>query len=126
MIPAVYDAGALLAAERKKSQMLTQHAELLRLKIKPVVPTVVLAQVWRGGPQPRLSELLKGCDIRPCSEATARLAGTTCAAAKTTDVVDAIVVTTAVTTGSRVFTSDPVDLKHLADSINAKLQMRVV
>lgn len=64
--------------------------------------------------------------VRPVDEAAARLAGQTCGAANTTDVVDAIVVAIALASGSRVFTSDPVDLKHLADAIGAKLQLHPV
>lgn len=128
MIRLLYDAGALIAAERKSVRMDALHRLALEAKLKPLVPVVVLAQAWRGKRQERLARLLKGCDILPDDEHTGRLAGQTCALAGTADPVDAIVVATAVRLGTRVFvvTSDPADLKHLADSLGAKLQMYVV
>ena len=93
-MPAViYDTGALVAAERNKPAVWEIHAEALALGLRPIVPVVVLAQAWRGGPQHNLSRLLRGCRILPDTEETGRAAG---AAARTSDVVDAIVVVTAV------------------------------
>jgi hypothetical protein len=34
-------------------------------RIRPIVPVVVLAQTWRGGPQHQISRVLQGCDILP-------------------------------------------------------------
>ena len=47
----VYDTGALLAAERRNPDFLALHDELTAARIRPLVPVVVLAQAWRGGPQ---------------------------------------------------------------------------
>ena len=49
----VYDTGALLAAERHNLDFLALHDELTRARIRPLVPVVVLAQAWRGGPSTR-------------------------------------------------------------------------
>src|SRR5262249_38628121 len=38
----------------------------------PVLPMVVLAQAWRGGPQPRLSRALRGCRHIGVTEPLAR------------------------------------------------------
>ena len=46
-----------------------------------------------------------------------------CAAAGTADVVDAIVVATAVRYQAPVVTSDPGDLTHIAESIGMKIQL---
>ncbi len=59
----VYDTGALLAAERRNPDFLALHDELTAARIRPIVPVVVLAQAWRGGPQHQISRVLKGCDI---------------------------------------------------------------
>lgn len=40
------------------------------------IPAVVLAQAWRGGPQARLSRVLKSCDIVPDDESVGRAAAT--------------------------------------------------
>ncbi|MEV4322554.1 hypothetical protein ACIG5D_11105 [Microbispora rosea] len=122
----VYDAGALLAAERRNPDFLALHDELTAARIRPLVPVVALAQAWRGGPQHQISRVLKGCDIRPDDEHVGRAAGIACAAAGTADAVDAIVVVTAVRYQASVVTSDPDDLKHLADSLGVKLRLFTV
>ena len=90
MAAIVYDTGALLAADRRNPDFLALHDEVTAARIRPLVPVVVLAQAWRGGPQHQISRVLKGCDIIPDDERTGRAAGIACAAAGTTDVVDAI------------------------------------
>jgi predicted nucleic acid-binding protein len=119
----VYDTGALLAAQRRNPDFLALHDELTIARIRPVVPVVVLAQAWHGGPQHQISRVLKGCDILPDDQRTGRAAGVACAASGTADVVDAIVVATAVQHQASVVTSDPDDLTHLADSIGVKLRL---
>jgi predicted nucleic acid-binding protein len=122
----VYDTGAFLAAERRDPDFLALHDELAAARIRPIVPVVVLAQAWRGGPQHQISRVLKGCDIRPDDERTGRAAGVACGASGTPDVVDAIVVAAAVQHQASVVTSDPDDLNHLADSIGVKLRLFTV
>jgi predicted nucleic acid-binding protein len=122
----VYDTGALLAAERRNPDLLALHDELTAARIRPIVPIVVLAQAWRGGPQHQISRTLKGCDILPDDQRTGRAAGVLCGAAGTADVVDAIVVATAVQQQASVVTSDPDDLTHLAASIGVKLHIFTV
>lgn len=122
----VYDAGALLAAERRNPDLLALHDELTAAHIRPIVPVVILAQAWRGGPQHQISRILKGCDILPDDQRTGRAAGVVCKASSTSDVVDAIVVVTAVQQQASVVTSDPDDLTQLADSIGVKLKLFVV
>lgn len=120
----VYDTGTLLAAERRNPEdFLALHDELTAAHIRPIVPVVVLAQAWRGGPQHQISRVLKGCDILPSDQRTGRAAGVACGASGTSDVVDAIVVATAVQHQASVVTSDPDDLTHLADSIGVKLRL---
>lgn len=123
----VYDTGALVAAERNKSAIWEIHLEALTLGVRPVVPVVVLAQAWRGGPQHNLSRLLRGCRILPDTEEVGRAAGIACATAGTSDVVDAIVMVTAIRLGDAlVVTSDPSDLEHLAASIGTKIPLHTV
>src|SRR6266571_3446916 len=89
MAAIVYDTGALLAAERRNPDFLALHDEATAARIRPLVPAVVLAQAWRGGPQHQISRVLKGCDIIPDDERTGRAAGVACPAAGTTDVAGA-------------------------------------
>ena len=96
---------------------------MTRARIRPVVPVVVLAQAWRGGPQHQISRVLKGCDILPDDQRAGRAAGVACAASGTADVVDAIVIVTAVQNQAPVVTSDPGDLARIADAIGVKIQL---
>ena len=119
----VYDTGALLAAERGNPDFLALHDELTSARIRPLVPVVVLAQAWLGGPQHQISRVLKACDILPDDQRTGRAAGVACAASGTTNVVDAIVIVTAVRHQAPVVTSDPGDLTRIADSIGVKIRL---
>ena len=119
----VYDTGALLAAERRNPDFLALHDDATAARIRPIVPVVVLARAWRGGPQHQASRVLKGCDILPGNAATGRAAGVACAASGTSDVVDAIVVATAVRHQAAVVTSDPGDLTRIADAIGVKIRL---
>ncbi|MGH3933375.1 MAG: PIN domain-containing protein [Pseudonocardiaceae bacterium] len=121
----IYDAGALIAAERGRREFLAMHRESLAAEIDPIVPDVVLAQVWRGSAdQVLLSRVLTGCEVSATGERTARAAGVACGRAKTSDVVDAVVVVTAVRLAAPVVTDDPKDLRRLADSLGAPLVLR--
>ena len=118
---AVYDAGALIAAERGRPEVVQVHRDLITSGHVPVVPLVVLAEAWRGGPQPLLSRLLRTSRLVAENEDVARAAGLACAASGTSDVVDAIVVVTAIALGVGVVTSDPGDLSRIAAALGVKV-----
>jgi predicted nucleic acid-binding protein len=125
--PYVYDAGALIAAERGDQNFNGLHDESLREEGWPIVPTPVLTQVWRGGSrQARLSMFLRGCDIEPTSEKIARAAGMLLKHSGTTDAVDAIVVATASAYEAIVVTSDPDDLHPIADAAPEPLTIELL
>jgi hypothetical protein len=113
----VYDAGALIAAERNERPMLALHTRMLQRGLRPVVPATVLAQVWRGGPQVTLSRVLSGCRIAEgFAERDARRIGAWLARSETTDVVDAhVVVVAGRGPGGVVYTEDIGDLRRIAD-----------
>ena len=117
----VYDAGALVAGERNVRQMWALHDAALRRGITPIVPAGVLAQAWRGGPQARLSQLLRGCVSAPLDEQLARDVGSLCATANTSDVVDASVVLVARSRQAAIVTSDEPDIRRLVSSAGASL-----
>ena len=110
-----YDTGALIGADRSDRRLGLLHQDALDRGEMPTVPVAVLAQAWRGGPQAALSRLLRGCEIEEMTESIARRAGTLCARAGTTDIVDATVAAGAASRGDRIITSDPDDLRALAD-----------
>jgi len=121
-----YDAGALIAAERGSKSIWWLHRDLLKRGMYPTLPTVVLGQAWRGGPQARLSRLVRGCSIEPFTEQQARSAGAALAASHGRDLVDAAVVATALDRGDLVVTSDPDDLRRIAAAIGHDLAVHIV
>ena len=121
-----YDAGALLAADRGSQRMQALHHRALESGLVPVVPAGVLAQAWRGGPQPMLSRLLAGCRVEELHEPRARSAGAACALAKTSDVVDAAVAVGGAVRGDVVITSDADDIQHLASAIGLHIETATI
>ncbi|MBO0843566.1 MAG: PIN domain nuclease, partial [Nocardioides sp.] len=63
-----YDTGALIAAERDARDLWALHEAALRRGVVPTVPAGVLGEAWRGGPQAKLSRLLKGCRTEPLDD----------------------------------------------------------
>jgi hypothetical protein len=125
--PVVYDAGALLAAERGDDRMRALHRRFLLHGQSPYVPAPVLSQAWRGDPrQVGLARVLKGCAVTPTDEDTARRAGVLLGQSGTSDAVDAIVVVTALNLHAVVVTSDPKDLRRLGDAALESLRMVVL
>jgi hypothetical protein len=122
----VYDTGALVAGERGTRELWALHDTVLREGRVPLVPAGVLAQAWRGGPQANLSRLLGGCTVVALDEQHARLAGTLCAKAATSDVVDASVVVLAHLVGGAVITSDATDVRRLIDAVGAPIAVHEV
>lgn len=120
MTSVVYDAGALVAAERNDRRMWAEHRVRLELGLSVVVPAPVVAQVSRSPRQVQLRRLLAGCEIVDFGEAEAHAAGRLLAASRTNDVVDAAVVDLAIRRRAEIVTSDPRDLSKLAASVGAR------
>ena len=122
----VYDAGALIAADRGSPAMWALHRRALERDVRPTVSTAVLGQVWRGGPQARLSRLLQGCRLEPLTESHARSAGEALGASGQHDIVDAVVVVTALARGDLVVTSDPEDMRRIASATGRELMLHLI
>jgi hypothetical protein len=116
-----YDTGMLIAAERNDRTVWAIHRRLLEQGISPSVPTTVLAQAWRGGPQALLSRLLAGCEVRSFTEDQARECGRLLARNTSSDIVDASAVIVARQRGDIVLTSDPDDLSSLSTALGRPL-----
>lgn len=125
-IGTTYDAGMLIAADRGDRATVAVHRRLTDRGIIPTVPAPVLARAWRGGPQPELSRLLRGCAVRPTTEQDARRAGAALGRSGTSDVVDATVVVGALERGDAVVTGDPADLRRIAAALGRPLVVRSV
>ena len=112
----VLDAGALIAMERGDRAT----AALIEVGRQDgrgiIVPAGVVAQTWRNGPrQVRVARLLNANEVsvEPLTDASARATGILCAAADTSDVVDASVVIVARRYKATVISSDRAELVHL-------------
>lgn len=121
-----YDTGALIAAERGDDRLWTLHRRALERGVVPSVPAGVLAQGWRGGPQPQMSRLLAGCRVEDFDESRARSAGAACGLSGTSDVVDAAVVVGAAARDDLVVTSDAADLSRLREALGVEVQLHEI
>lgn len=126
MTSVVYDAGALVAAERSDRNFWARHRVLLELGAAPVVPAPVVAQVSHGPRQVQLRRLLRGCEVVPLGEADAHTVGALLAASGTSDVVDATVVVVALPRRASILTSDRHDISHLVEATGVSLDVLVV
>ncbi len=92
----------------------------------PVVPAVILAQAWRGGPQHSLARLLGGCQVEPLLDGPARDVGVALTRSGTSDVSDASVVVSALSRRDAVVTTDRADLEHIAQALGRRLNLIAV
>ena len=121
MNPAVYDAGALVAADRNERTMWADHRVRLEAGIIPLVPAPVVAQVSRSSRQAQLRRFLRGCDVVAFDEPDAHAAGRLLARSRTTEIVDAAVVTLALAQDAEIVTDDRDDIAHLLVAARSSL-----
>jgi predicted nucleic acid-binding protein len=117
----VYDAGALVAAERSDRRVWADHRVRLEAGVVPVVPAPVVAQVSRSPHQVQLRRLLRGCEVLALDESTAHVVGRLLGRSDTSDIVDATVVTTAIANQAQIVTGDRDDISRLATAVGARL-----
>jgi predicted nucleic acid-binding protein len=113
MSTVVYDAAVLVAADRNERRAWAEHKARLELGVIPLVPAPVVAQVSRSPRQAQLRRFLTGCVVVTLGESEAHEAGRLLGTTRTTDVVDAVVVTTALRQKAMILTGDPDDIERL-------------
>lgn len=118
----VLDAGAFLAVERSDRAMLARLRVAQREGLDLKTNAMVVAQVWRGthGRSASLARLLRAVDVRAVDERIGREAGVLLGRAGTRDAVDASLVLMA-HHGDRIVTSDPRDIRHLAETAGVRV-----
>ena len=120
----VYDAGALVAADRNERAIWAEHRIRLEVGILPVVTAPVVAQVSRSARQAQLRRFLRGCQVLPFDAADVHTVGSLLAAAGMSDVVDAHVVV--VGASGVIVTSDPDDIARLAAHAGAPIEIQAI
>ena len=118
----VLDAGAFIAVERGDRAMMARLEAAEADEIGLRTSAIVVAQVWRdpAGRQAQLARLLRAVDVRVVGDRLARDAGALLGQAGTADPIDATVVLVA-ESGDHLLTSDPEDLRRLAETAGVRV-----
>ena len=119
----VYDAAALIAADRGDRDFWAELRVRLEADVVPVVPAPVVVQVSRSPRQAQLRRLLRGCVVAELGEDDAHAAGELLGRAGASDVEDAVVAYTAANHAADVVTSDRGDIQRLLDAAGSRVQV---
>ena len=122
----LYDAAVLVAADRNDRRAWADHKVRLELGVVPLVPAPVVAQVTRSPQQAQLRGFLKGCTVVPMGEIEAHEVGRLLGIARTSDVVDGFVATTALRWGAPILTGDPRDMQRLVRASGGRVAVVAV
>jgi len=122
-VSVVYDAGALVAADRSERGLWADHRARLELGIVPATTAPVVAQVSRSSRQAQLRRFLRGCDVEPFRSEDAHDVGTLAGKAAANDVVDVHVVVVAYRRRFGVVTSYAGDLRPIAEALGVKVPL---
>ena len=106
------DTGALIALERRRQRMLGFLAIAKADKIPVVVPSVCIAEWWRGRTDVR-EKILAAVIVEHTDDTLVRLAGVALATVPAATCIDAMVMASAARRGGVVFTSDVGDMSRL-------------
>ncbi|MDA8317288.1 MAG: PIN domain nuclease [Actinomycetota bacterium] len=111
------DSGAFVAVERGDRDVVALVKRERLAQRSPLSHGGVVAQIWRGGSgrQAEVARLLGGVDVRALDEELGKKAGMLLGRSRTDDAVDAALVCLA-TDGDDILTSDPEDLRLLAEA----------
>jgi hypothetical protein len=104
-----FDTGALLALERRKQRMLAIFKTARVDRIAMVVPSMCVAEWWRGRTDVR-EKILAALIVQHTDDALVKVTGEALAVVPKATTIDAVVMATAARRGGVVFTSDPGDL----------------
>jgi hypothetical protein len=120
----VLDAGAFVAVERGDRAVVALVKRERLAGRPPVTSGAVVAQVWRGGrdKQVPVAMLLAGTSVVPVDDSLGRRAGMLLARSGGSDAVGATVVCLAAD-GDDILTSDPGDLRGLAEAAGSHVDI---
>ena len=115
-----FDAGGLIALDRKDRRVLTLIARAKELGMRITIPATALAQAMRNpARQALVSRLIRqvGTDLIALDGPDATSVGLLLARTGTADIADAHVVVCAQRAAQAVITSDPDDIKQIAPGL---------
>lgn len=119
----VLDSGALIALDRGERSMWLRLKDALRAEQSLVTHGGIVGQVWRNGArQARLAQLLPAFDVVPLDVHLGQAAGELLARTGGRDVIDAAILLVA-RDGDLVVTSDPEDLRILAETAGVHVEL---
>jgi hypothetical protein len=120
----ILDAGAFLAAERGNATVAAMVKHERQHGRVPLTNGGVVAQVWRDGrgKQALIAKLLANVNVAPIDERLGRRAGMLLARSGTCDAIDAALICLA-RDGDDILTSDPGDLRDLARTLGAHVEL---
>jgi hypothetical protein len=126
MAALVFDAGALIALDRRDRDLYALVALAAQQGIEAITSSAIVAQVWRDpARQARLTTALQGFKEFAVDQLAARRCGLLLADTYTSDIADAALVLL-VHDGDTVLTSDPGDIQRLLDSAKVNALVHVV
>lgn len=115
-----FDAGGLIALDRKDRRVLALVSRAKELGVRITIPATALAQAIRNpARQALISRLVRqaGTDLVPLNALDATAVGLLLARTGTVDIVDAHVALCAQRSSQPVITSDPDDLRRIAPKL---------
>lgn len=120
----VLDAGAFLAVERGDREVMALIKREHAAARVPVTNGCVVGQVWRGGSgkQIPVARLLAGTNVVAVDDRLGRRSGLLLAVSGGSDAVDASVICLA-GDGDDILTSDPGDLRTLAQAADVHVEL---
>jgi hypothetical protein len=123
----VLDAGAFVAVERGDRDVVALVKRERLAGRTPVTNGGVVAQIWRGGRgrQVPVAQLLAGIQIVALDDGLGRRAGMLLARTGRADAIDAAIVCLAAD-GDDILTSDPGDLRVLAEAAEVHVELITV
>jgi predicted nucleic acid-binding protein len=107
------DTGALIAYERRDRSLMALLKAASQDEKTLTIPTVAIAEAYRGTNKRLLQTLLDAAIVEPLSELLARSAGEAQAKVKGATTIDAVVAASAAQREDHVVTSDPRDMRNL-------------
>lgn len=120
----VLDAGAFVAVERGDRDVVALVKRERLAGRAPLSHGGVVAQIWRGGAgrPASVARLLRGVEVRPLDQELGKRAGVLLAATSQHDAIDAALVCVA-SDGDDILTSDPTDLRALAEAAGVHVDL---